>query len=150
MVAPRMIGKTAMAASAVFLSSAKRISERLRSGSARPRRPPPPMTTVPLAICLKESGRPAEPTTASQKCGICAVTIIIGAIGSSGTGSPSWAATSPAQAPAQLRICRPMNVPASVSTCHSPPTWRTALARTSSWKRTPSEAALRPKAKVVW
>jgi hypothetical protein len=40
-----------------------------------------PTTTVPLGICLNESGLPAAPTTASQKRGIRWVTSIMGATG---------------------------------------------------------------------
>lgn len=102
-VADAMIGKIEIAASADMRSCSNRISETLVSRFGVPRRPPP-ITTVPLAICLNDKGLPiGPPTTASQKWGIRAVTSIIGATASIGAFSPSWRANSPAQAPAQLR-----------------------------------------------
>ena len=49
-----------------------------------------------------------------------AVIISIGAITSSGTGSPSNAAMRPAHAPAQLTITGAASGPLSVSTRHTP------------------------------
>ena len=50
---------------------------------------PPPIMTVPLASCLKESLRARRITTGSMKAGTRLVIISIGAMTSSGTGSPS-------------------------------------------------------------
>ena len=98
---PRMIGNRSCTVRALTASSPKSSTVSLRSGYAVPCNPPP-IITVPLSNCLNDSVRPAAPTTGSMKCGTLSVIISIGATAFSGTGSPSAAASSPAQAPAAL------------------------------------------------
>ena len=83
-----MTGNSSQTVRALSASLRQSNSVRFSSRSARPRWPPP-ISTVPLANCLNESLRPRRITTGSMKCGTRPVIISIGAITSSGTGSPS-------------------------------------------------------------
>ena len=87
-------------------------------GSARPSYPPP-INTVPLSNCLKDSVRPWTPTTGVTNFGMRAVIINIGARASMGTGSPSSDEIFPPQAPAQFTKFGASNVVSGVEMNHT-------------------------------
>lgn len=94
--------------------------------------------------------RPVAPTTGFRNGGTRAVIISMGAMTSSGTGSPSWAASRSAQAPAQLTSTgASCATPSAVSTRQLRPERATRATAAPSWKRAPRLSALRLKAKVV-
>ena len=120
MLAARMTGNSSATVCALEASLRQSSSVRFSSRKARPAWPPP-ISTVPLRSCLKESLRPRRITTGWMKDGSRLVTISIGAITVSGTGSPSIAAIRSAQAPAAFTTRGASIGPSLVSTRQTSP-----------------------------
>src|SRR6185312_5741019 len=121
MVAWRITGNSSHTVAALIasFSQSSTVSLRSRSGVARW---PPPITTVPLPSCLNESLRPRRITTGWMNDGRRLVTISIGAMTVSGTGSSSIAAIRSAQAPAAFTTLGASTGPSLVSTRQTSPT----------------------------